>query len=201
MNLLDQVVGVLNNRLFTVSLTDGVFDGSKIYGLSYLALPTDDSPVKPYTLRQGEPVFVDITDNYPATVYHRLNGITMTQDQNIGWGDGDGYVNAKFDMYFVMFGNPEFVAYTNEDLILKVSAAMNYTLTSGDINGVGLRSVRASVVRANANSLQVFQGEYGATANCPVRLNSVYFGINYQIEITATNECLACFDCTQIINP
>lgn len=201
MNLLDQIVTVLNNRLFNVALTDGVFDGAKVYGLSYLALPTDDSPVKPYTYRQGDTIFVDLNDNSPATVYHRLNTINMTPDVNAGWGDGDGYVNAKFDMYLVMFGNPEFVEYTNEDMILKVSAAMNYTLTSGDINGVGLRSVRASVLRANADSLQVFRGEYGATANCPLRFNSVYFGINYQLEITATNECLSCFDCTQIVNP
>lgn len=196
MNLLNQIVGILNDRLFSTTLTDGVFDGANIYDLAQMAIPTDDSPQRPYVLVQGDSVFVDVSDNKPATVYHRCTGINMTDMTNDGWGDSNGLINAKFDMYFVMFGNPEFVKYSNEDMILKVSAGLNYTLTSGDINAVGLRFVRASVQKANTNSLQVFKGEYGALANFPMRFDSVYFGINYQIEIQATNECLACYNCS-----
>jgi hypothetical protein len=202
MNLLGQIVDILNNRIFTTTLNDGIFGGSNVYGLASLGLPTDESPSRPYVNDHGNTKLVDLSDNYPATIYHRLLNIAMQNDQAIAWGDSDGVVIAKFDMISVFYGNPNFVKYTNEDLILKISTALNYTLTSGDINGVGLRFVRASVQRANANSLQVFQGEYSASASCPMRFDSVYFGVYYQIEIHATNECLSCFEClTNNIQP
>lgn len=196
MNLLNQVIDILNEKLFNTALTDGIFDGARIYNLASLGMPSEGSPQRPYTMVQGEPIYVDVSDDKPATVYHRCTNITMENISNLGWGDNDGYISAKFDMLMIFYGNPVFVKYSNEDLILKTSAALNYTLNTSDINAVGLRFVRSLVNRANTNSLQVFTGEYGASADCPLQFNSVYFGVQYQIEIQATSDCLGCYNCT-----
>lgn len=194
MNLLDKVVNILNNRLFTTQLTDTPFGSSNVYGLSQLAFPTADSPQRPWVYWQNEPMAVDLNDSKNVTLYHRVTDVTMSND-NAGFGDSNGYVKAVFAMTMIFFAKRAEVGYSQEDLILKTSAALNYTFTSGDLSVSGLGYVRASVKRANSDSLRVFKGEYGANADCPLQFNTCYFGIEYQVEISATNECLACTTC------
>lgn len=194
MNLLDKVVNILNNRLFTKQLTDGAFSLGNIYGLATLSVPTTDSPQRPWAYWNNESISVDLNDSRNVTLYHRVTDVTFNS-MNIGFGDSDGYVLATFAMTMIFFAKRDVVGYSQEDLILKTSAALNYTLTSGDLSTSGLGSVRASVKRANNDSLRVFKGEYGANADYPLGFNTCYFGIDYQIEITATNDCLACTDC------
>lgn len=195
MNVLNQCVDVLNNRLFQTQLTDQCFQSSHTYGLSYQSIPSDDSPIKPFYYWNNDIRFVDLSDDKNITIYHRMLNVNFLESVNNGWGDGNGVAVAQFQMLMVFYANRKKVNYSQDDLILKTCAALNYTFGSSDVSVAGLRYVRTSVLRANPNSLQVFQGEYGATVNCPLQFDSSYFGVNYQIEIHATNECLACHTC------
>lgn len=195
MNILDKCVQVLNHRLFTSQLTDACFQSNNIYSLAYQSLPTNDSPARPFYYRQNDPIFVDLNDSKNITVYHRMLNVNMVENPNAGWGNGDGVTIADFQMLMIVYCNRKNISYSTEDMILKICSNLNYTFESSAVSVAGLRFVRSSVQRANPNALQVFTGEYGATANCPLQFDSSYFGINYQIEIHATNECLTCTTC------
>jgi hypothetical protein len=111
------------------------------------------------------------------------------------YGDGNGYIKVLADMVCIVYADRYKTGYTQEDLILKISAGLNGTLSSWELGSSGLQRVKASVVRANNNSLQVFSGEYGSEAHFPLQLSSVYFGIQYQLEIIAESTCLGCTNC------
>jgi hypothetical protein len=102
---------------------------------------------------------------------------------------------ATFSMVSVVFGDRFKLGYTPEDLILKLTAGMNITFTKSELNNSGLSKVRIVVNKVNNNSISVFSGEYGTGANCPLQMSSIYFGIQYTIEITANSKCLECQDC------
>jgi len=72
---------------------------------------------------------------------------------------------------------------------------LNYTFTVNDLMGGGIDKIKSTTLRANNNSLSVFQGEYGSNTNYPLQISSVYFGITYQLEITADINCLQCQNC------
>lgn len=193
MNLIDKIVNILNYRLFNTQLTAYEFSINNVYGLSYLSVPTTDAPQRPFTYFNNEPISVDVNDGKNITLYHRVTDIAMSSDA-IGFGDSN--MNKwTVSMLMVVYADREKVAMTNEDLVLKCSAALNYVLTSGDIYTSGLGSVRITVKRANIDSLRLFRAEYGANADCPLQFNSCYFGLEYQIEIQATSECMGSTIC------
>lgn len=189
MNLIDKIVGILNHRLFDTQLDAYEFSINNVYGLSYLSTPTTEAPQRPFTYFNNEPISVDVNDGKNITLYHRVTDIAISND-TAGFGDSN-YNKWSVAMLMVVYADREKVGMTNEDLVLKSSAALNYVLTSGDINTSGLGLVRVTVKRANIDSLRLFRAEYGANADCPLQFNSCYFGIEYQIEIQATSECMA----------
>ena len=195
MNLLDKIVNILNYRLFNTQLTAYEFSINNVYGLSYLSIPTTDSPQRPFTYFNNEPISVDVNDGKNITLYHRVTDVIMNMDNNTtGFGDSN-YNKWTFLMLMVVYADRDKIGMTNEDLVLKTSAALNYIFNAGDINTAGLKSVRVTVKRANIDSLRLFKGEYGANADCPLQFNSCYFGIEYQLEIQATSECMANTNC------
>ena len=111
------------------------------------------------------------------------------------WGDGDGMIMATFSMVSIVFGDRFKLGYTAEDLILKITSGMNMTFGKSELVDSGLAKVRVNVNKVNNNSTSVFFGEYGIGANCPLQMSSIYFGIQYTIEITANSKCLECQDC------
>ena len=193
MNLLDKIVDIINGRLMDGALEEQAFQESAIYGLSYLSAPKDDSIQRPYTFDGDNVVGIEVNDIYEFSIYHRCLGMTFRESPS--FGDGNGPVTMVCDMFCVVYADRYKSGYTQEDLILKVSAGLMGQLTPTELGNSGLQKVKITVQRANNNSAQVFQGEYGNEANCPFQLNTVYFGISYQIEITAHSACLVCAEC------
>lgn len=193
MSLLDKIVDILNGRLMDGPLEEQGFQESAIYGLSYLSVPKGDAQQRPYTFDGDNVVGIDVSDIYEFSIYHRC--LNMTFKEAPSFGDGNGMVGIVCDMFCVVYADRYQSGYSQEDLIMKIAAGLNGQLSKAELGNSGLQKVRISVQRANNNSAQVFQGEYGNEANCPFQLNSVYFGINYQIEITAHSACLLCAEC------
>ena len=194
MKLLDACVDLVNQRIIETQLTGNPFQTGNYYGLTYQATDPETKDIRPYYYENNIPKYIDLTDAVNAVMYHRCVSIAMTEPPNLGFGDDDD-VAIQYGMFLVFYGKRANIGVSMEDMILKLSTALKYQFNNANLINSGLRAVRASVQRANSNSLQVFTGEYGATASCPLQFDSVYFGINYQIEILASNNCLTCSDC------
>jgi hypothetical protein len=193
MSLLDKIVDTINSKLLDGPLEEQAFQESAIYGLSYLSIPKGDAPQRPYTYDGDNVVSIDVSDIFEFSIYHRCLNLSFTDAPS--YGDGNGMVNMVCDMYAVVYADRYQSGYSQEDLIMKVAAGLNGQLSKTELGNSGLQKVKVSVQRANNNSGQVFQGEYGSEANCPFQLNTVYFAINYKIEITAHSACLVCAEC------
>lgn len=193
MNLLDKIVEVINTRLMEGPLEEQSFQQSAIYGLSYLTVPKGDAQQHPYTYDGDNVKDIDVNDIYEFSMYHRCLGIDFKETPS--WGDSNGMVTMVASMFLVAYSDRYRTGYTQEDLILKIAAGLGGQLSHTELGNSKLQKVKISVQRANNNTAQVFQGEYGNDANCPFQLNTVYFGINYQIEITAHSHCLQCAEC------
>lgn len=193
MSLLDKIVDIINTRLMEGALEEQAFQESAIYGLSYLAMPKGDTDQRPYTFDGDNTIGIEVSDIYEFSMYHRCINITFKESPT--FGDGNGMMTMTCDMLLVVYADRYKSGYSQEDIIMKISAGLGGQLSHTELGNSGLQKVRISVQRANNNSVQVFQGEYGSEANCPFHLNSVYFGINYQIEIVANSACLVCAEC------
>lgn len=194
MKLIDQIVEILNDKLLSSTLDESAFHSGAIYGLSYLTTASEGDIQRPYIWKNDRTIGIEVNDIYPFSIYHRCNGMTF-KDAPQTFGDGNGMVQINADMYLVVYADRYKINYTQEDIILKVATGLNQTLTVADLGNSGLQKVKASVVRANNNSIQVFSGEYGNEASCPFQLSNVYFGIQYQLEIVAHSACLGCTTC------
>jgi hypothetical protein len=195
MKLLDKIVNTINDRLFDSVLDEHAFQNSSVNGLSYLTTPKDQSPQRPYTFDDDNIIDISLDDTYDFSIYHRCTDINYKDAPASAWGDGDGMIMASFSMVAIVFGDRMRLGYTPEDLILKLTSGMNVTFTKTELDSAGLSKVRVMVSKVNNNSRNVFLGEYGMEANCPLQMTSIYFGIQYTIEITANSKCLDCQDC------
>lgn len=195
MKLLDKIVDVINDHLMSSTLAENSLQSNAVYGLSYLTAPKDDSPQRPYIIDGDNIKDISIDDTYRFSIYHRCNDITFADSKMSAWGDGNGMIQMTCAMVAVCYANRFETSYSQEDLIMKVSSGLNYTLSRIDLGTSGLASVSAKVVKANNNSQSVFVTEYGANANCPLSMEDIYFSIQYNIDITASAKCLECQEC------
>ena len=195
MNLLDKIVDLINDKVMDGALHERAFQDGIVNGLSYLTTPKDQSPQRPYIIEGENIIDITIDDTYPFNIYHRCTDITFRDAPASAWGDGDGMIAASFNMLAVIYGDRFKLGYSQEDLILKLSTALNLSLTKTELNNSGLAKVKTTVNKVNNNPTAVFATEYGAAANCPLQMNSIYFSIQYTIDITANQKCLECQDC------
>jgi hypothetical protein len=195
MKLLDKIVDVINDNLMDGTLNEEAFQVANINSLAYLTTPKDDSPQRPYVIDGENIKDISVDDSFDFSIYHRCSDISFTDAVSSAWGDGNGMIAMTCSMIAIVYANRFQTGYTQEDLIMKVSSGLNCTLTKNDLGTSGLAKVRANVTKANNNSLAIFQGEYGNGANCPLSMDSIYFAINYTIDITASAKCLECQEC------
>lgn len=195
MKLLDKIVDVINDHLMGSTLSESGLQDAGVFGLSYLTAPKDDSPQRPYIIDGDNIKDISIDDAYRFSIYHRCQDITFTDSKVSAWGDGNGIIEMTCAMVAVCYANRFETNYSQEDLIMKVSSGLNYTLSRNDLGTAGLASVRCRVTKANNNSQSVFVQEYGQGANCPLSMEDIYFSVQYNIDITASAKCLECQDC------
>lgn len=193
MKILERIVDTINDKLMDGVLHEQAFQRSSIYGLSYLSVPKTDAPQRPYTFDRDNVISIDVSDSDDFSIYHRCFNISFKDAPS--YGDGNGMVLMTAEMYAITYCNRSRSGYSQEDLIMKISAGLNGQFSKSDLGNSKLQKVKVSVQRANNNTAQVFSGEYGSGANCPFQLETVYFGINYQIEIIVHSDCLQCAEC------
>jgi len=195
MKLLDKIVDVINDRLMGGILNEPAFQSSYVNSLASLTTPKDDSPQRPYIIDGDNIKDISIDDTFDFSIYHRCNDIAFTDAAASAWGDGNGMIAMNCSMVAIVYANRFNIGYTQEDLIMKVSSGLACSLTKSDLGNSGLAKVRSIVTKANNNSQAVFLNEYGAGANCPLSMESIYFAIYYTLDITANSKCLECQEC------
>jgi hypothetical protein len=195
MNLLDKILEVINENLYGNFLDENAFQNADIQGLAYLSVPRDDSPRKPYIIDGHNVKDISINDSFDFSIYHRCTDIQFKDVTANTFGDGNGMIGMTCQMTAIVYADRFACGYSQEDMVMKVSSALNYTLTKADLGTSGLARVKSTVTKANNNSTAVFFQEYGDGANCPLSLESIYFAIQYTIDITATAGCLKCTEC------
>lgn len=195
MNLLDKILDVLNENLYANYLDEQSFQNADIHGLASLSVPKDDSPQRPYIIENENIVDISVNDSYDFSIYHRCTDIQFKDVTASTYGDGNGMIGMTCQMVAIIYADRFACGYSQEDMIMKISSGLNYSLTKGDLGDSGISKVKATVTRANNNSTAVFFGEYGQGANCPLSMESIYFAIQYTLDIVASAECLKCSEC------
>lgn len=195
MKLLDKILEAVNENLYGNYLDENAFQNTDIHGLAKLSYPKDDSPQKPYIIDNHNIIDISINDSYDLSIYHRCLDIQFKDVTTSTYGDGNGMIAMTCQMVAIVYADSFSCGYSQEDMVMKVSSGLNYNLTKSDLGNSGLAKVKCTVTRANNNSTAVFMAEYGQEANCPLSMESIYFAIQYNIDIIASADCLKCAEC------
>jgi len=171
------IVKWINERLAPV------IKGGRFFGIAKIA--TRGTSTEPYI----DEKFIGVDDTYPATIYHRLTGLSTTTNAGTGYGDSDAFLQNTYQLSLFVYFNEKKCGLTTEKL---------YTLTQATITGIlksnGYRSLRVSVQSAVLNDTQVWRQEYG---DAPYKLSDQQrlVQINYSIIAVFDPKCITIPQC------
>ena len=195
---LDSTVSLINQYLASGKLNRRSFQSSQMYGLIKLATvfpssgPSVTQPVG-FT-KQGNETDAFIDDKYPFQSYHRVLGLDYSFTNVQQFGNGLSHIKETARMTMVCFADPKRIDLTQEDLVFLVCSGFPTTFSKSQLGSTKISKVDISPGSANIDSQKVLQGEYqGSYPKLPPQ--SIYFSLNYTIEMTVGRDCLDCQDC------
>lgn len=158
------IVGIINQAI------EGVFKGSKLYGIATLV----EREGRTQPVFDGMPVSYD--DSYAMQMYHRLQGATITYRP--GYGNTQTTVDT-FQVSAIVFNNEKLTKIKTDEIAMILQSVLSV---------LNINSVRVLPTAFILNSLQVFATEYKGV---PYALNEFQslMQINYQVEITFKGVC------------
>lgn len=149
---------------------EGVFKGSKLYGMATLVEREGRSQPS-----VGE-VSVSYDDSYALQLYHRVQGATITYVP--GYGDTQNTINA-FQAFAVVFNNEKITKIKTDKIAMIIQAVLST---------LNISSVRVLPTGFILNSQQVFTQEYRGTPYTLDEYKSL-MQLNYTVEITFKGIC------------
>jgi hypothetical protein len=194
----DKIVDHINDTLKAGTLNRRAFQTGVYYGLAKIVNTVDrdgNKSVTPfiYTSNGKKEIDPTIDDTFPFQIYHRCLNMSYKPGKN-NFGDGNSSVVETSNMIAVVYGDPERLKLTQEDVAFLIVNGMPTNLTSTDAGNSNLGLITITVQAVNNNSQQVFTVEYGS-GDYILKPQSIYFAINYQIETESDRGCLTCQDC------
>jgi hypothetical protein len=149
---------------------EGIFKGSKLYGMATLVERNGQS--QPSVNEQ--PVSYD--DSYALQMYHRVQGATITYRP--GYGDTQTTVNT-FQVSAVVFNNEQITKIKTDEIAMIMQSILST---------LNITSVRILPTAIILNSQQVFATEYRGVPYALDEYKSL-MQINYQVEMTFKGTC------------
>jgi hypothetical protein len=192
---IDKIVDFINDNLKATTLNRMAFQNSKYFGVaqSIAKFDKDKQTYEPVIYQDGKEISCFVDDTYDFQIYHKANSITLTSTTK-QFGDGNNDVKETASMTAIVFANQERLKVTQEDLAFLVMAGLPSELKNSDLGNSNINNCIIVTQNANLNSVSVFQGEYQLTGY-PLNPQSIYFAVNYQIEIYSNKNCLSCLNC------
>ena len=198
MPYINKIVDYINTSLQGGTLARKAFQQGKFYSLAkqITVQGTEEDTLRPfvYELNGRKEIDPFINDVYPFQMYHRCNGQTYSFKNGQAFGDGVSIITETSSMIAVIFGDPEKLSITQEDLAFLIVAGLPTNVGSIDTGNTSLGQIEIKAGTINHNSLQVFTAEYG-TGVYPLKPQSIYFSLSYTIETNSDKGCLACEEC------
>ena len=198
MPYINKIVDYINTTLKGDTLARKAFQGGRFYSLAkqIVVQGTEEDTLRPFVFELNGRKEIDpfINDVYSFQIYHRCNGQTFSFKNGQAFGDGVSIITETSNMIAVVYGDPERLAITQEDLAFLIVAGLPTNLGSIEIGNTSLGQIEIKAGTINHNSLQVFTAEYG-TGVYPLKPQSIYFSLSYMIETNSDKGCLACVDC------
>jgi len=193
---LSKVVSLINDKLKINSLNRMAFQDGKYYGLaqSVAKYDTDRKEAEPVIYTGGQEVRCFIDDTFPFQIYHRVTSLPISKPKDLNFGDGNTGILETANMIAVVYGDPEILKIDQYDLSYLIVAGIPSEISKTDLGNSKIQNITIVPQSVNLNSVSVYQGEY-QLAEYPLKPQSIYFAVNYQIEISSDKKCLSCQDC------
>lgn len=196
MPYLSQIVDYINEGLKSGPLKRKSFQEGKFYGLaqSIAKYSGDKQSAEPVIYTDGKEIQCFVDDTYSFQIYHRAQSIASAYAAQNQFGDGRRDLTETVNMIAVVFADAERLSVSQADLAYLILSGLSFEIKNSDLGNTNLKSITITPQTANLNSPSVFQGEY-QLAEYPLKPQSIYFAVNYQIETLSDKNCLACRDC------
>lgn len=160
------------------SIICDVIEGWQLYGIAQIV--TRDTTTMP---AEGER-YIGIDDNYPAQLYHKINGITIAK-QAAGYGDAVNLLYT-YNLAMIIFLNQTRARVRPEDLVIMLQGTLPQKIKVD-----GAAYCNFNFVSVNLNDEQVFAQEYKDASAYKLGLNQHLFQINYNLEVLYKAGCFA----------
>lgn len=183
----DKIVEQINATLLTEIFSKGNFSGSKLFGLGYPELVTENETVKPivYGLNEEDFTYDDI---YPVCLYHRQLATPVSQSPQDSFGDEDSQKETA-NMTMIVWANRDKIKIHESTLASWIGSVIGINFAPSLFADLSLSKVTVSPVNYNFDSNGIFQQEY--RQNKPFGIENEYFSIQYKIESSYTKSCFA----------
>ena len=158
------IISQINNTL------NGIFKGSKIYGVATLV----EREGKSQPVVDSLPVSYD--DSYALQMYHRLQGVAISYEP--GYGNTKTTTNT-FQISAVVFNNEKITKIKTDEIALIIQSVLS---------GLNIHSVEILPTQIILNSQQIFSTEYRGV-NYALNEYQSLMQINYTVEITFKGVC------------
>lgn len=179
--MIEEILEIINSSL------EGLHLDQKVYGLAQTVIRVQGSEqdaLPGLVERNGEIKYVGIDDVDSIIIYHKLNGLTSTQ-QNKGIGDRPGDVKNNYNMSAIAYWDRKRYNKMPDEFMMIIQSRIPSIVT-------GLDKIKTLMIKptgAVTNSIQVFSQEYNGTKfNLPSNANLMR--IDYTIETTFNPDCL-----------
>lgn len=193
MPYLNELIGLVNDKIKSSSLTDKRFSGAKIAGIAYQVVRQETEDVLEVwpaivELNKVEQ-YIGVDDAFPLTIYHRILNNAYADDAKTGqFGDGFTAQVCTTDAVMIVSGKRNPLKLTSEQLEALIVAGFPDQFINGSIDGLQLFSAKVVLRSSDMDSMRVFSNEY-KNVQYFLSAEDIFFSMNYSIVSRYKKSC------------
>lgn len=198
MPYLDKVVNHINTRLNAeVLMKSSKFAGSKLHGIAFTIPEISSAGTKwlPAVVDEsGEMCTVVPDDRYPVRIYHRVNSASP-QGANVSqYGDGLKMLSDSYNCSMIVHGFRDKIkmdVYALEALLI---SAMPSELSAAMKSDYKVKQCTIRIQERQYDPFKLWVDEYRSLDEIGLKINSLFFRINYQVQQIYDKSCISICD-------
>lgn len=183
--MIDDIINMINQEF---GKTFSAYQSIAIYGITELFTKTNKDN-STYTLpgipdSKGEIKYVGIDDKYSLIIYHRLGVATQVEQSVSSYGDERSNIITTYNNSLFVYGDRKINCASQSNLLELIQTSLPDTLSIS-----GYKNILTKINNANFNTKAIFNSEYSG-ASSQLKPEKMLIQLNYQIETTASKNCL-----------
>lgn len=192
MSKITNIVNLINQTLEGSTLSSKRFQKGELYSLAEL-MKKEDNEVVTYPVivdNEGDGTEVQLNDNLPYQSYHRIIEISLSDNGNDDFGDGDTSVE-ETTMKMVVFANRRIMQFQVDDIITAINVGFPASLSKTQLSTLGnwFSQVDFEITDINIDKQSVWSDEFGSEQ--PLTPYYYVFAVNYKIQSHIMAGCYA----------